>query len=123
MIPYTLGNGSVRTDRGVNGYRLLSKLCEDVGDVKADSEPLVPEKGDAQSVSILVARTASAKGLMLLEKSVGSSVSQFLGCDDDEWNVGVDRREYDRLVYAPLLRDFPFAPLVRHRENPPTELS
>lgn len=73
-----LGNGSARTDRGVNGYR----LGEDVGDVKADSEPLVPEKRDAQSVSILVARAASAKGLMLLEKNVGSSVSQFLGCDE-----------------------------------------
>lgn len=52
----------MRTDGGVSEYRLLSKLREHVGHVKADSEPVVPERREAQSVSILVARAASAKG-------------------------------------------------------------
>lgn len=60
-----LGNGSVSTGRGVNGY----SLGEDVGDMKADNDPVVPEMSEAQSVSILVARTDSAKGLCCLKRA------------------------------------------------------
>lgn len=92
------GKGSVWTDKGVSGY--LSR--EDVGVVKADSESCVPEKRDAQSVSILLRCAASAKTLMWLEKSVGSSVRPFLGFEEGEWNDGVDRTEYVRLVWVAL---------------------
>lgn len=36
-------------------------------------------------------------------KRSGSSVKSLRGCDDGEWKLGVDSREYVRLVYMALL--------------------
>lgn len=49
-------------------------------------------------MSSFVWRTPPTEGLRVLENNVGSSLSPFLGCDEGEWNVGVDRREYVRLA-------------------------
>lgn len=68
------------------------RLCTGVGS----------ERRDAQSVSICVEHCPAFvnRGVQI---KVGSSVRSLRGCDAGEWKLGVDRREYVRLVQTSLL--------------------